>query len=82
MPRFFFDITDSHDFPDAQGAEFPDLEAARLESVRYAAEILGEMPEQFWNCEEWMMTVRDRNRKPLFKLKVLAEPMTVDSAAA
>lgn len=73
MSRYFFDIKDGQDFPDLQGSEWPDLTAARVEAVRFAAEILKEMPDRFWNCEEWLMTVSDQHRKPLFTLKFLAE---------
>jgi hypothetical protein len=41
--------------------------------VRFASEVLKEMPERFWNCEEWTMTVSDHHREPLFTLKFLAE---------
>jgi hypothetical protein len=73
MPRYFFDIEDGQDFPDRQGSIFADLAAARMEAVRYSAEILKEMPERFWNCEKWTMTVSDHNRAPLFTLRFLAE---------
>ena len=70
----FCDIKDGQNFPDYHGSEFADLEAARVEAVRYSAEVLKEMPERFWNSEEWMMTVSDANRVTLFTLKFLAEP--------
>jgi hypothetical protein len=73
MPRYFFDIKDGQDFPDLQGSEWPDLAAARLEAVRFSAEVLKEMPDRFWNCEEWTMSVSDSNRHPLFALKFFAE---------
>jgi len=75
MSRYFFEIKDGQDFADLQGSEWPDLAAARVEAVRFAAEVLKEMPERFWNCEEWMMTVSDHKREPLFTLKFLAEKM-------
>jgi len=73
MPRYFFDIRDGEDFRDFRGSEHADLAAARIEAVRYSAEVLKEMPERFWNHEEWTMAVSDTNRKPLFTLKFLAE---------
>lgn len=73
MPRYFFDIKDGQEFLDEDGSEWPDLEAARIEAVRYSAEVLKEMPERFWNCEEWRMTVSDASRKKLFVLKFQAE---------
>ena len=73
MPRYFFDIADGERFPDLQGSEWADIAAARLEAVRFAAEVLKEMPERFWNCEQWTMTVSDWQRETLFTLKFLAE---------
>ena len=81
MQRYFFDIKDGTDLPDHHGSEWVDLNAARVEAVRYAAEVLKEMPDRFWNCEEWTMAVSDRNRKPLFTLKFLAEIVDGDHEA-
>jgi len=72
MPRYFFDTADGDDFTDHQGSEWPDLAAARVEAVRYAAEVLKEMPERFWNTEEWVMTVRDALRRPILTLAFTA----------
>jgi hypothetical protein len=74
VPRYYFDIKDGEDLPDDEGAELADLGAARLEAVRYSAEVLREMPERFWNCEEWTMTVRE-GKVPQFSLKFLAETL-------
>jgi hypothetical protein len=73
MQRYFFDIVDGTDFPDHEGSLWPDLAAARIEAVRYSAEVLKEMPDRFWHAERWTMTVSDHARKPLFTLKFLAE---------
>lgn len=83
MPRYFFDIVDGEDLPDINGSEHADLDAARLEAIRYSGEVLREMPERFWNAEEWTMTVSDTARIPLFTLKFLAQPAnpTIPTAA-
>ena len=73
MPRYFFHIIDGKDLPDLEGSLHADLSAARIEAVRYSAEVLKEMPDRFWNAEEWTMTVEDHNRAPLFSLKFFAE---------
>jgi hypothetical protein len=73
MPRYFFDIVDGEDLPDLKGSEHADLAAARIEAVRYSAEVLKEMPDRFWNSEEWTMSVFDSERIKLFSLKFLAE---------
>ena len=75
MPRYFFDIRDGEDLPDRHGSEHADLAAARVESIRYSGEVLREMPERFWNAEEWTMTVSDARRVPLFTLKFMAEQL-------
>ncbi len=76
MPRYFFDIRDGQDFLDEDGSDHADLAAARIEAVRYSAEVLKEMPERFWHREEWTMTVSDAERTPLFTLKFFAETAT------
>lgn len=76
MPRYFFDIRDGKDFHDYRGSEHADLKAARIEAVRYSAEVLKEMPDRFWNHEEWMMTVSDTDRMPLFTLSFMAEDIS------
>lgn len=73
MSRYFFDIKDGQDFPDLSGSDWPDLAAARVEAVRFSAEVLKEMPERFWHCEEWTMLVSNHDRKLLFTLKFRAE---------
>jgi len=83
MPRYYFDIVDGQNLPDALGSEHADLDAARIEAIRYSGEVLREMPERFWNAEEWTMTVSDARRAALFTLKFLAEPAApIDSEAA
>ncbi|MES2096885.1 MAG: hypothetical protein V4459_08995 [Pseudomonadota bacterium] len=72
MPRYYFDIRDGEDMRDDEGAELPDLAAARMEAVRYSAEVLREMPERFWNSELWTMTVRE-GQVALFTLKFVAD---------
>ena len=75
MPLYFFDIVDGEDLPDVHGSEHADLRAARVESIRYSGEVLREMPDRFWNAEEWKMTVSDADRIPLFTLKFRADAL-------
>lgn len=78
MPRYFFDIVDGEDLPDLVGSEWPDIQAARVEAVRYSAEVLKEMPDRFWNAEEWTMTVSTAEKTPQFTLKFIAETLSAD----
>jgi len=79
MPLYYFDIKDGQDFPDPEGSEWPDLQAARIEAVRLSAEVLREMPERFWHCEEWTMSVSDEDGHPLFTLTFKATSATPGS---
>lgn len=79
MPLYFFDIVDGENLPDLHGSVHADLDAARMESIRYSGEVLREMPERFWNAEEWKMTVSDARRVPLFTLKFFAEALNAPS---
>jgi hypothetical protein len=73
MPQFYFDIQDRTAFHDVLGSNLPDLDAARIEAVRYSAEVLKEMPERYWNCDRWTMTVCDADHRALFTLKIVTE---------
>ncbi|WP_336487793.1 DUF6894 family protein [Methylobacterium nigriterrae] len=42
MPRFHFNVYDGVRLPDAEGTDLPDWQAARLEAIRKAGEILKE----------------------------------------
>jgi len=75
MPKYFFDIADGQDFPDLRGSELPDLRAARVEAVRYSAEVLKEMPDRFWKHERWTMTVSNHHRRALFTLRFVVDTL-------
>ncbi|MER8608885.1 hypothetical protein NKI48_25560 [Mesorhizobium sp. M0644] len=41
MPRYFFDFADANDlYPDDQGTDLPDVEAARIEAAKALAAIV------------------------------------------
>ena len=48
MPRYFFDVQDGKSFPDYDGCELPDLDAARIEAVRLLGGMLRDEAETFW----------------------------------
>lgn len=71
MPHFFFHVQDGTDDPDMQGAELPDLAAARREALRFAGALLMEASEAFWRSAEWRMRVVDAAGLTQFELMVL-----------
>jgi len=70
MPRYFFHIDNGEFVPDPTGTELPDLDAARLEAVRAAGEMIIEAKESFWEHQTpWNMHVTDGGRRLLFTLQ-------------
>ena len=59
MPRFFFHRTDGGFDPDLEGTELPDLTAARLEALRFAAATVQDHPEQVWAGSTFRVEVSD-----------------------
>jgi hypothetical protein len=75
MPKYFFvvrhgDQTSHH----SDGIEFPDIGAVQLEATKSAGEILRDLDYPIEAGSEWRMEVEDEARKPLFSLRVIAEP--------
>lgn len=68
MPRFFFHVDDGEPFVDRQGTELPDMAAAREEAVRFAAALLRDQAERFWDMTEWRVRVTDDADLTLFDL--------------
>lgn len=68
MPRFYFHVTDSRDYPDLQGTVLPDVQSARTEAVRFSGRLLEKAAETFWDGQEWHMRVTDEADLTLFTL--------------
>jgi hypothetical protein len=72
MARYFFHVTDGRDYPDLQGTELPDLGAAKREAVRFAATLLAEHADKFWDTGEWHLRVADEHNLTLFQMTFFA----------
>ncbi|KYK44734.1 hypothetical protein ABH994_007526 [Bradyrhizobium yuanmingense] len=60
MPRFHFHIQNGKNLNDDNGAEFADIEAAKIEAVRLAGAVLSEgLFPGFWRGTAWEMVVND-----------------------
>ena len=73
MPRYFFNVHDGADYPDLNGQELADLNAAREEAVRCVSKLLNQ--ERFWTDKTWAMDVSDETGLLLFTLTFKAEEM-------
>lgn len=58
MPRYYFHVQDGADFPDLQGTVLDNIEAAKLEAIRFSGDLLSNA-DDFWKGAEWSMRVVD-----------------------
>jgi len=72
MARFFFNQYDGEFKPDDKGLEFPTLDQARVEAVRYAGEVLRDHPTLVWKGEDFRIEVTDSKQLVLFTVLVVA----------
>ena len=59
MPRYFFHRADGVFDPDQEGTEFPDLAAARIEAIRFAASSMLDDPQEVWKGHNFRIEVSD-----------------------
>lgn len=69
MPRYFFHIDNGSFVPDRIGTDLPNIEAARVEAVRAAGEMINDSGKSFWeHLMPWNMHVTDNDARLLFTL--------------
>lgn len=73
MPRYFFDVHDGKDLPDIDGTELADRDAAHMEAVAAAGEMLKETGRRFLHGSFWEMHVTDEAGKTVCRLRFSAE---------
>ena len=72
MPLYHFNIEDGAAYPDVEGTEYPDLEAARTEAVRRSGALLRDNSRSFWGGNGWKLIVTDAAGMVMFTLYFLA----------
>jgi hypothetical protein len=68
MPRYFFNVVENNHKVDYVGVEYPDPETARMEAVRFAADLLKAEPQRAWNGAELRIEASDMWDTVLFTL--------------
>ena len=83
MARYHFNIEDGLSYPDREGAEFPDLDSARIEAVRRSGTLLRDSAVNFWNGDAWKLIVTNSSGLIMFTLHFVAvnSPVTQHYAA-
>lgn len=75
---FFFNQAGAVYDPDVEGIELATMSQARIQAVKFAAQMLLDRPEMAWLGDEYRVEVTDENQLVLFTFIALG----VDSAAA
>jgi hypothetical protein len=71
MARYFFNQYEGEFKRDDIGLEFPTLDEARIEAVRYAAEVLRDQPALVWKGEDFRIELTDTEQLVLFTVIVV-----------
>ncbi|MFB0492337.1 hypothetical protein ABIE45_004923 [Methylobacterium sp. OAE515] len=71
MPRFHFHVHDGYSALDIEGTELADWQAARLEAIRLAGDILKHDAHRIALGEDWRIEVTDGAGLILFQMTFL-----------
>ena len=69
--RYFFDTQNGGFHADPHGTNYPSTDAARQEATMFAGEILRDNPDEAWENNELIVTVKDEHGLILFTVTVL-----------
>ena len=77
MPLYFFRISHGR-FAGAadQGIEFESREAAWAEMTRTCGNLLGSIARSLKQNAEWRMELLDESKKPVFRIRLVAESVS------
>ena len=69
--RVFKAMKGRGEWQDNEGYTFPDAHTAKGEAVKYAAELLSDVGESFWDPRDFEMTVTDEKGLILFTIRMI-----------
>lgn len=74
MPTYHFHVDNGTFIPDPAGTDLPNLDAAQVEAVRAAGEMINDTKQSFWTHKTpWIMHVTDDRNRLLFSLQFAAK---------
>ena len=74
MPLYFFRIsTGRYAGASDQGSEFASREAAWTEMTKVCGNLVGSLARSLKQNAEWQMELLDEARKPVFRIRLVAE---------
>jgi hypothetical protein len=80
MSLFYFDVADANPPIPCVGVELSSIAEARGHALKYAGQLLFDQDPEFWNSDEWIMTVSDETHLTLCTLTISASnaPATME----
>ena len=76
MSQYFFRISHGrYSGASDQGSEFESREAAWAEMTKVCGDLLGSISRKLKQNGEWHMELLDEAKKPLFRIRLLAETL-------
>ena len=76
MPLYFFCISNSRDAGSSDcGAEFADRDAAWKELTGVCGDMIGGISRKLKENAEWQMELLDASKKPVFRIRLVAETL-------
>ena len=70
LPKYLFQVAGGNHVLDVDGRELPNASAARVEGIRFAGEILKDMPTLLYETADVKIDVTDESGQVLFKVLV------------
>lgn len=70
MPKYFFQVSGGNHVLDVEGSELPNASAARIQGIKFAGEILRDMPTMLYETADLKIDVTDENGRVLFAVRV------------
>jgi hypothetical protein len=76
MPQFFFRIPNGQYAGSSDcGAEFADRDAAWKELTSVCGDMVGGISRKLKENDEWQMELLDASKKPVFRIRLIAETL-------
>jgi hypothetical protein len=76
MPIFFFSVQNGQQTGVCdEGAEFADRNAAWKEMTGVCGDMVGDVSRKLIENAEWQMELLDESRKPVFRIRLVAETL-------
>ena len=74
MPLYYFRIRNGrYSGVSSQGTELPDLDAAWEELTGVCDDMIGSIARHLTENAEWQMELLDASKKPIFRIRLIAE---------